>query len=89
MALSIITDSLGNGMSFKSLADMSTDDPADRVCLKAVLNALQSTSADLPEERATFGFARICAKVPGRPKAPPLSSVESRMVLQKAVSCQS
>ncbi len=91
MALRIITDCPANGMTLKSIADMSTDDPADRVSLKAVLSALQSTPDYLPEERAFFGFARIRAKLPApaaRRNAPPQSSVEFRMVLQKHAACQ-
>ncbi len=40
LALGIITDCPGNGMTLKSIADMSTDDPADR----------------FPEAKALFGL---------------------------------
>ena len=62
MALRLITDFPGNGITFDRVMDMTTEDPADRVSVKAVSGSLESASDYLPEEKALFGLERIASE---------------------------
>ena len=62
MALQIITGVIGNNMSYERIADLTTEDPADRVSVKAVLSTLNSTPDYFPEEKPVYGLVRIGTK---------------------------
>jgi hypothetical protein len=62
MTLQIITGVISDGMTYDRIADLTSEDPADRVSLKDFFNTLGTTPDYFTEEKPLFGLPLINRK---------------------------
>jgi hypothetical protein len=62
MALQIITGVIGDNMTYERIAELTTEDPADRVSLRAFFNDQKTAIDYFAEEKPVYGLSRIGMK---------------------------
>jgi hypothetical protein len=62
MALQMITGVIGDNMTYERIAEFTTEDPADRVSLRAFFNDQKTAFDYFTEEKPVYGLSRIGMK---------------------------